>query len=119
MIFTSGDKLHRDLVPLFLREDQCFIWANDLKASLAELIDYYGNHADELKAKGHAMGFARYPPLDLNNAVTKAYDIVVPRWREDALEPEIELTPERRAAIMEQMQPMLDAIAKAKGEREG
>jgi hypothetical protein len=39
--FISGDKLHRRVVPLFLREDQQFAWAHDLRAHLAELATTY------------------------------------------------------------------------------
>lgn len=33
-IFVSGDNIHRKLAPLFLREDQKFVWAEDLKKTL-------------------------------------------------------------------------------------
>jgi len=37
-VFTSGDKLHRDLAPLFMSREQHFIWAQDLKAALAQFV---------------------------------------------------------------------------------
>src|SRR3569623_986556 len=33
-IFVSGDRLHRSCVPLFLRKNQRFVWAQDLKEDL-------------------------------------------------------------------------------------
>jgi hypothetical protein len=37
MIFTSGDRLHENISPLFLREDQEFLWAPKLKEDLGRL----------------------------------------------------------------------------------
>lgn len=37
-VFTSGDKLHRDLAPLFMRPKQQFVWAPDLKNALAQFV---------------------------------------------------------------------------------
>lgn len=36
-IFVSGDKLHRRCTPVFLRKQQDFVWAPDLKADLARI----------------------------------------------------------------------------------
>jgi hypothetical protein len=41
IVFVSGDKLHRKCASLFLRADQEFVWAPELKADLVELNRYY------------------------------------------------------------------------------
>jgi hypothetical protein len=99
MVFTSGGKLHRELAKFFLQSNQTFVWAKDLKTALQSLVFYYGERADELKQKGRAH-FARYPPLDLQTSIHEAYDVTTPEWRLDAAQPQEELTPEQRAAIM-------------------
>ncbi len=111
-VFTSGDKLHRELAPLFMRPKQHFIWAQDLKKALVEFVAYYKQHEDELRARG-SMSFARYPPLDLQTVIHDVYDALRPRWREDALLPEKKITPEENARIMAQIKPMMDAFNRA------
>jgi len=52
MIFVSSDHLHKQCVPLFLREDQAFIWGQDLKKSLTKINRYYSQLPDEIKERG-------------------------------------------------------------------
>jgi hypothetical protein len=52
MIFTSGDSLYRRITPLFLRNDQEFLWAPDLKADLSRLDAHYAALPEEVKAQG-------------------------------------------------------------------
>jgi len=70
MIFTSGDSLHRRITPLFLRNDQEFLWAPDLKADLSRLDAHYAALPDEVKAQGVAV-FAPCPPPDGDYLTTK------------------------------------------------
>lgn len=39
-VFVSGDKFHRTVTHLFLRDDQDFVWGDDLKAALMRLEKY-------------------------------------------------------------------------------
>jgi len=41
-VFSSGDNLHRSLVPFFLRSDQLFVDGNDLKKDLASIVSRRG-----------------------------------------------------------------------------
>jgi hypothetical protein len=63
MVFTSGDKIHARTAPLFMRPDQVFVRAPDLKADLAALATHYGALPEEVRAPG-AMTYAAYPPLE-------------------------------------------------------
>lgn len=89
MMFTSNDRLHRATAPLFLREDQSFVWGEDLKIALHELDGRYDQLPDEIKALG-VMRFAHYPPADLNdNLVVQLWDKHMKAgWRDDAKTPE-------------------------------
>jgi hypothetical protein len=113
-VFTSGDKFHRDLAPLFMGRGQLFIWAQDLKASLREFVTYYEGHQEEIRKQG-SMRFARFPPLEMDSVIHAIYDKLRPRWREEALVPEEPITPEESARIMAEIRPMIEAFEKAAG----
>lgn len=112
-VFTSGDKLHRDLAPLFMRPKQRFLWAPHLKGALAEFVAYYAQHEEELRKRG-SMSFARYPPLELQTVIHEVYDALRPRWREEALVPEKKVSPEESARIMAELRPMMEAFERAR-----
>ena len=112
MAFTSADKLHHELVPLFLNSNQLYVKSDDMQEALRALVAYYRGHETELRAGG-TMGFARYPPLDIETRIHRIYDRLMPRWREDASSPQKKITPEENARIMEKLRPMMEAIEKA------
>ena len=58
MVFTSSDKFHRSCVPLFLRQDQEFVWGPELKAELKRLDEYYKAMPESTKERG----FSRLRP---------------------------------------------------------
>ncbi len=82
MVFTSNDRLHKLLVPLFLRNDQSFVSGEELKADLARLDAHYSVLPEETKAKGVYV-FAHSPPHDTSFLVTRLWDKhMAPTWRE-------------------------------------
>lgn len=88
MVFVSGDKLHRRTVPLFLRDDQSYLEADELKEALAELDKHYDALPQEIKQLG-VLQFASYPPAELDNAVTRSWDKHMRGdWRESAQQKE-------------------------------
>lgn len=115
-IFTSNDKMHHDMAPLFTNTRRVYVRCEELQVGLRTLADYYVEHAEELKKQG-SMRFARYPPLDLDTVVHRLYDQVMPRWREAAATPPVEITPELNARLMEKMRPMREAIERARRAR--
>lgn len=80
-VFTSRDNLHKRVVPLFLREDQTFVDAGELKADLAKLDAHYSALPEEVKTTGFH-SFAAEPPEDTSFLVTRLWDKHLPRWRE-------------------------------------
>ena len=80
-VFVSSDKLHRKCAPLFMRDNQAFVWGNDLKRDLHALNDYYGRFDEETKQKG-VMSFAGVPPKDGDFLVSRLWDRFRPGWRE-------------------------------------
>jgi hypothetical protein len=79
-VFTSKDNLHRKIAPLFLRPDQDFVWAEELKTDLHCLDEHYSALPEEIKAKG-LFAFASYPPLDASYLVSRLWDKHLPGWR--------------------------------------
>lgn len=68
-LFVSGDALHRRCAPLFLREDQDFFWAPDLKEDLAKINSHFMSFPEEEKERG-LFQFAADPP---DGSLTRAY----------------------------------------------
>lgn len=64
MMFVSNDRLHRSCVPLFLREDQEFVWGQDLKTSLSKINEYYALLPESEKEKGIITFDSDLPPID-------------------------------------------------------
>jgi hypothetical protein len=80
-VFASGDKFHRQTVPLFLRPDQRFYWGPTLKADAAKLRAHYESLPDEIRRTG-SMNYARLPPKDDRFLVAEIFDELRPGWRE-------------------------------------
>ena len=85
MAFISGDKLHSRIAPFFMEQGQEYVTAIDFKTALGELNEYYSKYESEIEKEG-IMRFAPYPPLELNNAVTKLWDKFCPPWRKHSID---------------------------------
>ena len=88
-VFVSPDKLHRRCAPLFLRENQTFIWGSELKSTLSVLDRHYSALPESEKEKG-VMHFAPYPPTEIESIVSQVWDKYLHGWRECAKQPLIE-----------------------------
>lgn len=98
-VFTSNDKLHERVVPLFMRDDQTFIRGQELKADLGKLDKHFAAFPEEEKAKG-LYKLAGDPPDDPSFLVTKLWDKHLPDWRKKRAEHR-ELSPEAQKALMD------------------
>lgn len=99
-IFISGDNFHKTCAPYFLREDQKFIWGEDMKKSLGELNDHYSKFPDEEKKKG-IMHFANRPPKEINGFVSSLWDCYCPDWRIE--DPRTVISPEANKLLGEKL----------------
>lgn len=91
MVFVSGDRLHHRTVPAFLRDNQSYLKADELKEALRELDEHYDALPEHIKELG-VLAFASYPPSELDNAVTQLWDKHMrDDWREAARAREAEL----------------------------
>jgi hypothetical protein len=82
MVFTSSDKLHDRVVPLFLKPDQTYVQGHLLKADLKRIDEYFSALPEEVKRRG-IMKFAHYPPDEKTLLVTQLWDKYLPKWREN------------------------------------
>ncbi len=87
MVFASGDNLHARLAPLFLRPNQRFVRAADLKAGLKQLNEYYTQHVEEIEKVG-VMGYAPEPPAEPHTIVTDLWDQCLPGRRRSKEQPD-------------------------------
>lgn len=99
-VFSSGDKLHHQLAPLILDEDQSFVPSAELNKTLKELateresdpdVNPSGNSIIQLLWQKH-----------LNR------DAIIPK--------QAPISQEQCDAIMEQMRPIMDALSKTEDE---
>lgn len=81
-IFISNDKLHRSIAPLFMKDNQKFIWGQDLKEDLKNINKYYMLFPDEVKEMGIS-SFASSPPPDGEFLTSKLWDFMNPKWRDN------------------------------------
>ena len=111
MVFTSGDRLHAWTVPLFLRSDQAYLPASDLKVALQELDQYFDALPDEVKKLGVMQFAGGYPPHQVDNAVTRMWDKTMRAdWRKISTEQEAQRGEPRDEhadrALIEQLKEM-------------
>jgi len=99
MVFTSSDRLHERIVPLFLRPDQSFVRGPELKAALSAIDGHFDQLPPEVKARG-LYAFAGWPPDGLSFVMTTLFDKHVPAWRKRSDDVRDE-SPKMNKAIME------------------
>jgi hypothetical protein len=71
MVFVSSDNLHRQTAPLFMRQDQAFVWGHDLKQALKSINDHFLQLPETEREKGIG-SFAPVPPD--GNLVAELWD---------------------------------------------
>lgn len=109
-VFTSGDKFHKKVAPLFMQPNQVFVDAAKLKADLKMIADKW----DQTDKKSGTAFFIKFPWRDEGMVSEVIWDKCVPNWRDYADRPEPEpRTPEERARLMAELRPMMEAMEKA------
>jgi len=88
-VFTSMDKLHKRVVPLFLGSDQSFIDGAEMKADLAKLDAHYSAMPEEVRNSSF-FRFASYPPDDTSFLTTRLWDRHSSHWRANKAKAESE-----------------------------
>jgi len=97
-VFTSTDKLHVNIAPLFMTSDQTFVAGPDLKHDLGKLDAHYGALPEEGRNTG-TISFAKTPPDDSDLLTTRLWDKHLPNWRRERDNP-VELSEAAKAALL-------------------
>jgi len=79
MIFVSTDRLHKKCAPLFMRDNQQFVWGPELKEDLNKIDIYYDRLPESEKKKGVYAIAVRPPSADF--LVSQLWDRFLPNWR--------------------------------------
>jgi hypothetical protein len=79
-VFTSKDRFHEQIVPLFLDPFQTFVSGEDLKAEMKKLVDHYSRLPESELDEG-LINFAPYPPDETDFLTTRLWDKYLPGWR--------------------------------------
>jgi len=91
-IFLSTDRLHQKCAPLFMRDDQSFVWGQELKADLQRLVTHY-SALPEAESDEGVLVFASTPPRNDDECVVgKLWDRHVRQpWRRkpESISPEM------------------------------
>jgi hypothetical protein len=106
-VFTSKDRFHAQIVPLFLNPRQTFVNGEEMKQDLARLVELYGHMPDEVLSAG-LFTFAKTPPEDTSYLVTRLWDRYLPLWRRSMQEPQNPSDPETDRKIIEEINMWVD-----------
>jgi len=79
-VFTSGDKFHKQVAPLFMQQNQLFVDPAKLKADLKMIADKW----DQTDKDSGTAFFIKYPWRGENMVSEVIWDKCVPNWREYA-----------------------------------
>ena len=79
-VFTSGDKFHKQLAPLFMQPNQVFVDSVKLKADLKLIADRW----DETDRNSGTAFFIKYPWRGEGMVSEQIWDRCAPNWREYA-----------------------------------
>lgn len=108
-VFASTDKVLKQFSPLFLENNQDFVWGDDLKKDLREISQYW-EHLNDDEKRNYRKKYGDYPP-DNPNSITNQLWIKHMRPRDEYGEDE-ESTPEQVQKILKKFRPILDQIKK-------
>ena len=79
-VFTSKDRFHEQIVPLFLDPFQTFVSGDDLKAEMKKLVEHY-SRLPESDLDSGLINFAANPPDETDFLTTRLWDKYLPGWR--------------------------------------
>jgi hypothetical protein len=99
MMFVSSDRMHQRCAPLFLRNDQEFVWGLDLKKSLCQVNEHYLQLPESVREKGVITFSSDLPQID-DSLMEYLWSRLLPKYRE----------PKQRDALNKSTTPTLEEI---------
>lgn len=107
-VFTSGDRLHRMLAPQFLRDDQEFVEASDLKRDLHAIEAHYAGLPEDERERG-LDSIARTPP-PVAELTTRLWDRYLPGWNDVLSGRDEPMSDDVRRTILERTRRLGEAV---------
>lgn len=108
-VFTSTDRLHKKCAPLFLRNDQDFVWGDDLKANLRHTNSYWKAALTEAEREAGLTTIPHVPVEHEGSIITQLWDRHSPGWRNRLKQAEPRMSPEMEERFLEEMKAMHEA----------
>ncbi len=102
-VFTSTDHLHRKCAPLFLRDNQDFVWGDELKADLRHTNAHYAATLTEAQREAGLNTIPHTPIEHEGSVIVRLWDRHSPGWRRRLQQPSTRMTPEQEAELMERV----------------
>jgi hypothetical protein len=108
-VFTSTDRLHKKCAPLFLREDQDFIWGDDLKADLRHTNAHWLTTLTDAQREA-GLNTVPHVPVELEGSViVRLWDRHSPGWRNRLRRAGAKMSPEMEKQILERVNAIREA----------
>jgi hypothetical protein len=107
-VFTSKDRFHVQIVPLFMNERQTFVNGVELKEEMQRLDTYYSAMPEEVLRRGLFI-FAQKPPEDSSFLTTRLWDRYLPRWRNPDPGPNNLEDPEIKQKVLNEVNKITEA----------
>jgi len=107
-VFTSKDRFHSQIVPLFLSPMQDFVNGIEFKEDMSRLVAYYSALPEDVLKTG-LMNFAAHPPDDKTFSSTRMWDKYLPTWRQLKDRPKIPRDPEKDRLLMAELKRMSES----------
>jgi hypothetical protein len=101
-VFSSNDRFHVQVAPLFLNARQTFVSGEEMKQDLSRLVELYSGLPEETLKTG-LFTFAQTPPEDTSYLVTRLWDKYLPFWRGSKDTPKGPRDPEADRKIIEEI----------------
>jgi hypothetical protein len=106
-VFTSKDRFHAQIVPLFLNPRQTFVNGEEMKQDLARLVELYSSMPADVLRTG-LFTFAQTPPEDTSYLVTRLWDKYLPLWRGFKEQPPSPRNPEADKKLIQEINMWVD-----------
>jgi hypothetical protein len=107
-MFVSSDRLHERSAPLFMREDQRFVWGADLKEDLKQINLYYEELPESEKEKGLSH-IAYAPPKREGSLVRELRAQFLGKGYDDAPRVTAPEDPEKERQLVEELNRWVEA----------
>jgi hypothetical protein len=109
--FCSKDSFHRDFSSFFLRDDQDFIWGEDLKADLQVISSFNKNMTDDEK-EYYAINFGHYPPPIPDSITNILWQKHMRPWTPKSGNLAIEMSEDAKKKLADELDNIIDSYKK-------